>query len=321
MNAKEVNFKSEYFNIIEIAEGVYAVLEKGIGKTGSNAGIIDLGKHTVIFDTFLNMDAAKDLKKASIELTGKEPSYIINSHSHGDHIVGNQLFKDKGILMSSPQVRDELIKFKNELKAEKSMYIDRVKELEEALIKEKDEGAIMNLKNELFFLSNFSRPELDIWIPEITFEDEIILYGTKRNLQLKTFDIGHSKGDAIAYIPEEKIYFMGDLLFAKSHPWLGHGNPEEFLTILRDISKKDIKYFVPGHGPLATIEDVYLEIKYIEELLELVEKNNYSEEKQYSLDEISPEFREWRTLSFNWNIQFLIERNKEANNKSKCIDF
>lgn len=51
-----VKFNSENFSVLELTEGVYAAIEKG-NNTGSNAGIIDLGNYTVVFDTFLNIDA------------------------------------------------------------------------------------------------------------------------------------------------------------------------------------------------------------------------------------------------------------------------
>lgn len=59
-----------HFQLEQLAEGVYAAIS--INGTGSmsNAGIVDLGETTLIFDTFATPQAAQDLRKAAEELIG-----------------------------------------------------------------------------------------------------------------------------------------------------------------------------------------------------------------------------------------------------------
>ena len=71
------------------------------------------------------------------------------------------------------------------------------------------------------------------------------------------------------YIPEEKVLFAGDLLFVRSDPWLGSGNPEGWISVNDEIMTLDFKVVVPGHGTLASKEEFALENKYIKEILEL----------------------------------------------------
>jgi alkyl sulfatase BDS1-like metallo-beta-lactamase superfamily hydrolase len=63
-------FKSKHFTIQKLADGVYVVIAKNGGYAICNAGIIDLGDATLIFDPFMTPEAAEDLKKASELLTG-----------------------------------------------------------------------------------------------------------------------------------------------------------------------------------------------------------------------------------------------------------
>ena len=65
---------SPHFKIHQLAPGVWAAINNNLGGHAiCNAGIIDLGNKTVVFDPFMNLDAAADLKKAAIQLTGRAP--------------------------------------------------------------------------------------------------------------------------------------------------------------------------------------------------------------------------------------------------------
>lgn len=306
-NVKDVKFASENFTVLELSEGVYAVIEKR-KNTGSNAGIIDLGNHTVVFDTFLNIDASRELKKASEELTGKKASFIINSHSHTDHIIGNCLFPDNSVIVSSKKVREMIEVSRKEFEGEKDQYYPRVEEVERLINTVEDSAELEDLKNELLFLKNLVKPGLKIRVPDLTIDKETIIHGSKRSLQLIQYDTAHSSGDIIAYLPDDKVCFVGDLLFTESHPWFGSGNPEKLMNALEDILQFDIKYFVPGHGRLSTKEDVLLEMQYINEITQLVQRKKSLDEKDYRADELSPAFKEWKSLCFPWNIKYLIER-------------
>jgi cyclase len=71
---------SQYFQIEQVADGVHAaIVTPGTGAWG-NAGIIDLGGRTVVFDTFATPRAAADLRAAAEELTGQPVTLVINSH-------------------------------------------------------------------------------------------------------------------------------------------------------------------------------------------------------------------------------------------------
>ncbi|MHB1394525.1 MAG: hypothetical protein ACYCYE_15925, partial [Clostridia bacterium] len=102
----------------------------------------------------------------------------------------------------------------------------------------------------------------------------------------------------------------GDLLFKNSHPWLGTGDPDNFISVLEKLLKMDAKIFIPGHGELAAKNDIELEIKYIKELLALVDAKKAKGEAAdtVTLSDISPEFRDWDGLCFMWNVDSLFKR-------------
>jgi cyclase len=68
-----------------------------------------------------------------------------------------------------------------------------------------------------------------------------------REVQLKYLGRGNTVGDAIAYLPKEKILITGDLV---DHPvpYLGGGFPVEEVETLKRMTELDVETIVPGHG-------------------------------------------------------------------------
>ena len=78
---RQSGFSSKHFTVQQLEPGVWAVINNDqYGHAICNAGIIDLGDKTVIFDPLMNIDAANDLKRVAMELTHKPVSIVINSH-------------------------------------------------------------------------------------------------------------------------------------------------------------------------------------------------------------------------------------------------
>ena len=63
-NAENLS-KSRYYSLQRLDEGVYAALAVEDGPAICNAGVIDLGDRTLVFDTFLNPPAAAELAAAT----------------------------------------------------------------------------------------------------------------------------------------------------------------------------------------------------------------------------------------------------------------
>ena len=299
-------FDSDYFTLYKIAESCYAAIEKENTLTGSNAGFVDLGEKVIVFDTFLSIDAAKDLIKAVEEVTGKNPNIVINSHLHTDHIVGNQLFKVP--IISTKQTKEAIENSLPEtmikLKALPDDFIERRKE---EIIEEEDLDKKKNLKNELNFIENLLKYEIEVTLPNKIINENIIIEGKNGNAGLEIVENGHSLGDIVMKIMEQKICFMGDLLFSDSYPWIGSGDPKNVVEFTKKLLEEDFDYFIPGHGPISTKKDLELQIKYIEEILIIAKQclKDNKPIKEIKVLDLSEEFHEWDDLVFKWNNNFL----------------
>ena len=63
-------------------------------------------------------------------------------------------------------------------------------------------------------------------LPNITINDTLIIYGSKRRIVVIPTGTGHTNGDMVAYLPEDNIIFMSDQLFVERHPYFGDGDPD-----------------------------------------------------------------------------------------------
>ncbi len=296
---KELNNK--YFKVVKLADGVFALI--GTKDAGSNGGIIDLGDYTVIFDSFLNIEAASKLREVAVKLTDKQPTYLINSHGHFDHIVGNIVFADCHIISSEP-VRKKIAEQKIELEEGREEYQARLAELIELKEAENDSLQKATLENEFVFISNLIKEDVKIIPPKITFSNKLILTGSARSLELITYENGHYPGNLVGYLAEEKICFMGDLLFAQTHPWLGDGDLVRFKQIMKQMLREDVNIFIPGHGQVASKKALKLQLKYIEEIERLLKLKKDGQE--IDIKDLSAEFSNWESkYIFNFNIDVL----------------
>ncbi len=112
-----------------------------------NAGFINLGDRVVIFDTFLSIEAAKDLKQAIIDITGNDNFVIVNSHI--DHYLGNCVFSEKTTIITSEIAFSKFIQNNEGIELGSNLYTEEISNLRNKLTKLKDPDEILDTKNSL----------------------------------------------------------------------------------------------------------------------------------------------------------------------------
>jgi glyoxylase-like metal-dependent hydrolase (beta-lactamase superfamily II) len=304
---KKLDFDSEFFDLYKLSESAYGAIGKENSGMGGNAGFIDIEDYLIIIDTTANVDAAKDLKKAATQYTQKEPNFVVITHYHMDHLIGTSLFEKSTQIMTSDRT------LKN-IQTEGRKRIEEIKdmnltEVEKSLNTETDEWKRKDIENDLKFLRTVRSDNFTLREPKLTFKEGSVIYGKGESVQIRTFKKAHTDGDVIIYIPEERILFAGDLLFAREDPWLGSGDPEGWISVIEELMTFDFEVVVPGHGKLASKKEFSLQNKYIKEILDLVKKSLKAREDptQIQREDLSKEFQSWKSITFGWNINFLTE--------------
>lgn len=295
--------ESSHFTLERIGDGIYAAIHKPGGQAVCNAGFVDLGGEVLVFDSFLSVAAARDLQKAIGDMTGKTARWLVNSHSHNDHIRGNQVFVPGASIVSSPAIRDYLAKHgKEEAEAEQSYAPGRMAFFQTSLQEADTEAEKAYAEMWLGYFEALveSYPDLVITLPDVVFNDSINFYGSKRSVTLIEYEHGHTDSDIILYLPGEKILFSGDLVFIGSHPYLADGDPAGLRKILAGLTEWPIDIVVPGHGAVGNKKDIQAMINYIDMVASMAEelKRLGKSPDDGNIDDIPEPYRAWQFPTF-----------------------
>ncbi|MDN7240733.1 MBL fold metallo-hydrolase [Planococcus sp. N028] len=294
----ETLLTTDYFTVKKMAEGVFAAIAIPGRGAWSNAGIVDLGTELLVFDSFNTPSAARELKKQAENLTGKKVKYLVNSHYHGDHVFGNQVFEEAVII--STALTQEWFRDKNVIRDIDTEMIETqqyINQLEFQIYNEKETVVKESLENQYMEMAKLHKelPSLEMVVPTVLFEKKLVISGAERSVELYCFGGAHSPSDAFLYAPMEKVAFMGDLVTENLHLPIFH--PEEFLRILLEVKTMDIEQIMPGHGDVGTMKQVDRMIEYLAMLRKaVIDALSYS----VSLDDfvsnfvIPDGFRNWK---------------------------
>jgi cyclase len=212
---------------VKITDGVY-MFENSRGANNSTVVLTQDGVLVLDF----NISNADQVLAGIRKLTDKKIRYLISSHSALDHASGAWHFReDKPIYIASKaQAHDlqmqELVGF-NERRDSKD-----------------PRNAVYKGK--------------ELVQPDVTFDGSMTLHFGGLTFQITTEGRGHSTGDLTVYIPQKRVFLMGDLLDTEIHPGQGESgdiffsNVKGWIEILDRIMARHLPVdtYVPGHGPV-----------------------------------------------------------------------
>ena len=254
----------------------------------------------------MSEEAAEDLRKAVIKYTGKKPKFIVITHYHLDHVIGNSVFDSSISIITSERTLNN-IKVENAKRIEdiRNTSTEEIDKMEESLKTEIGEEKRNEIENDLIFIKIVKDEVFALRNPDLCFREELILHGKDRDLHICTFQKAHTDGDVVVYVPDDEVLFAGDLLFARSDPWLGSGDPEGWISVIDKILAMNLAIVVPGHGNLASKKEFSLEKKYIREIIQLA-KNHLKTGDPIKREDFSSELKKWTSPVLQWNIDFLV---------------
>ena len=256
------------FELIKVADGVYAAIAKPGGLASGNAGFVIGDDGVLIFDTFFTPAALNELIEV-IEAQTKLPiKFAINSHYHLDHTGGNQVLRARGvpIIAHDNLMQWQTVKNKRFLPAAAELEkrrADAAKQLAETPADQTDKRT--QLERQIRRLE--AMMTINLTNPSVTFGSGVVeLYLGKRKVVLATMP-GHTGGDVFAYVPDANVVFTGDLGWSRTLPNLVDATVNDWIpTLDKLLAQYGTAKFVPGHGSVATSAEIKGFRDYLDDL-------------------------------------------------------
>jgi len=228
----EITFKST-----EVATGLYMLEGEG-GFAGGNLGLLTGDDGVVLIDD--GMPPLTDKLLAAIgELTKDPVEFLINTHVHGDHIGGNEVFgKRDATIVAHDNLRHRM-------------------------------------ETEGITVPNGHVPAPEDALPVVTFSDSVTFHLNGREAFVFHVAQAHTDGDAVIHFREDNVIHTGDAMFNHLFPFVdldsggsvdGYIAAQKRILALADEQTK----IIPGHGPLADKKDLQVAVDMLEDALSRV---------------------------------------------------
>ncbi|MFZ1863389.1 MAG: MBL fold metallo-hydrolase [Polyangiales bacterium] len=260
----------------ELGNGIFAYTQLPGSWGWSNSGLITDGGQSLLVDTLFDERITAEMLATMRRATpaAEQIEVVVNTHGNGDHCYGNSLVADAEIigtvgciedLREAPASRNRLLMRAAKAvrmlgpgarvlgRALQSIGIDKL-----AVLAEAGELALP-----LFGDFDFS---CDTVLPNRTFQGDLELRVGDKTVVLIELGPAHTRGDAVVWVPDDKILFTGDILFKDAHPIIWEGPVSNWITGLYRLLEMDVETLVPGHGPLADQSGLREMLHYLEVL-------------------------------------------------------
>ncbi|NQY14383.1 MAG: MBL fold metallo-hydrolase [Henriciella sp.] len=207
----------------DLGDGLYMLQGRG-----GNIGVL-AGEDGVFVIDSQYADMAPGILNAIDAIAGVKPTYLVNTHWHGDHTGGNEILGNTGATIIAHQgVRDRVT-------------VDVTRD---------------------FFGQEATTPAAPpaAW-PVITFNDEMTLFLNGQTVRLIHAPDAHTDGDTFIYFEEANVLHTGDLMFSGMFPFVdvtSGGSFAGYVAASEAMANliNDETRIIPGHGPLSTKADI-----------------------------------------------------------------
>jgi len=244
----------------EIAPGVYTIQHPDAlpdFPEGNTTVIVGDTSVFVVDSGYLPSTTRKDIAQIR-QWTKKPVRYLMNTHGHTDHTTGNGIYAREFPGLTVVAHRETRRLMERYTPAYFDLFEQRVAHLKEVLASGTgDDGkpltpdARKSLEADVQAREKIA-PDLRTMgenaLPDTTFDSGTLYFDLgNREVQVKFLGRGNTAGDAVAFLPKERIAIVGDILVAPV-PYTCSGFPVDWISTLDNLAALQPAIIVPGHG-------------------------------------------------------------------------
>ncbi|MGH7726954.1 MAG: MBL fold metallo-hydrolase [Candidatus Eiseniibacteriota bacterium] len=252
------------YGVQRLADGVFAVVRREpLGLANHSNTLLVIGDRDVlVVDTPFTLEATRAVIGELRKLTKKPVRAVVNTHWHDDHTFGNQVYRD-----SFPNA--EFIAHEHTAEDMASVGVENRKtqveggalglaDIRRAIERDTSfTGLPMTGDERASYASTLAIaetylaevPEFRITLPTRTFARLLTLEQGKRKVEIRWFGRGNTRGDAVVFLPKERVLAAGDLVNVPV-PVAGASFLGEWIAALDSLRALGPLVIVPGHGPV-----------------------------------------------------------------------
>jgi cyclase len=247
-------------HITELAAGVYYIEHEdpGDGNASGNSLVVIGSRQVLVVDAcYLPSVAREDIAQIR-QWTDKPVAFVVNTHFHNDHNFGNRTYVDAfpGVtIIAHAETKKDMDRFgpgsadrlergipqlqqmldSGRTSSGKQLTPAQIVDVRAALSQQRDE--VKDLRSSAY------------QSPTLTFTDSLTIDLGGRVVRVLFLGRGNTAGDAVVYLPQERIVETGDLV-VNPIPYVYDGYPSEWVTTLERLQALGAQTYVPGHGPV-----------------------------------------------------------------------
>jgi len=259
----------------EVGPGVFAYTQLPGSWGWSNAGLVVDDDQSLLVDTLFDRRITNEMLTEMRRATpaARRIATVVNTHGNGDHCYGNGEVAGAEIIGTSGCVEDlaAVPPSRNATLMRAAHVVQSLGGVGRAA------GRICSalglrtvawlveatpLALPLFETFEFGGNE--VVLPTRIFAGRLSLQVGDRRVELIELGPAHTLGDAVAYLPDDRILFTGDLLFKDAHPLIWQGPTTNWIRACHTLLDLEVDTVVPGHGPITDLSGIRETLEYLE---------------------------------------------------------
>jgi glyoxylase-like metal-dependent hydrolase (beta-lactamase superfamily II) len=252
----------DIFRVKPLSGNVYALYGRG-----GNIGFF-VGPDAVLVIDSQFKDIAPGIVEQIKKVSDRPIKFLLNTHHHGDHVGGNEVFRQFAMIVAHDNVRKRMLTSPADIQRDYPAMVEAAK-------KAGNEQSVKMLSDMIEWAKKVKVEEIPA--PVMTFDSELRIHMGDETIQVWHLPPAHTDGDSVVYFEKANVLHMGDDLFNKIIPFIdvsSGGSVNGYIAALDRVAGKVPANvtIIPGHGEVTDLAGLKTLRQYVADLLDAAKK-------------------------------------------------